>query len=99
MSIHKQCIIKALQWLVANNLLYKNIQINQRLLETWEDKFISSTITASIVHCNTNQHKRESYATDLNDSNFENYVDTAIAGTDIEVDHINSGCVYSDIDD
>ncbi len=53
----------------------------------------------NIVHCNANQHKREGYVTDLNDDNFENDLDTAIAGTDIEGDHINSGCVYSDIDD
>ncbi len=53
----------------------------------------------NIVHCNADQHEREGYATDLNDGNFENDLDAAIAGTGIEGDHINSGCVYSDIDD
>ena len=33
-SIRKYCIIKVLQLLVANNLLFENIQINHRLLET-----------------------------------------------------------------
>ncbi len=33
-SIWKHRIIEALQWLVANNPLYENIQINHRLLET-----------------------------------------------------------------
>ncbi len=37
--------------------------------------------------------------TDLNDGNFENDLDAAIAGTGIEGDHINSGCIYSDIND
>ena len=83
---------------MANNPLYDNIQINYRLLKTWEDKFIFSNIMNSIVHCNANQYKCEDYATDLNDSNFENGLDAVIAGTGIERDHINIGCVYSDID-
>ncbi len=53
----------------------------------------------NIIHCNANQHEREGYATDLNDGNFENDLDAAIAGNGIEGDHINSGCIYSDIDD
>ncbi len=52
----------------------------------------------NIVHCNADQHKREGYATDLNDGNFESDLDAAIVGTGIEGDHINNGCVYSDID-
>ncbi len=53
----------------------------------------------NIAYFNADQHKRKGYATDLNDSNFENDLDAAIVGTGIEGDHINSGCVYSDIDD
>ncbi len=53
----------------------------------------------NIVHCNADQHEREGYATDLNNGNSKNDLDVAIAGTGIEGDHINSGCVYSDIDD
>lgn len=98
-SIQKYHIIGALQWLVANNSLYENIKINHRLLKTWEDKFIPSSIIDTIVHCNTNQNKREGYATDLNNGNFENDLNAAIAGTDIEANHINSGYIYSDIDD
>ena len=98
MSIRKHRVIEALQWLVANNPLYENIQINHRLLETWENKSISSGIIDSIVQCNANQHKREGYATDLNDGNFENDLHTAIAGISIKEDHINIGYVYSDID-
>ncbi len=53
----------------------------------------------NIVYCNANKQEPEGYTTDLNDGNFENDLDAAIAGTGIEGDHINSGCVYSDIDD
>lgn len=37
--------------------------------------------------------------TDFNNSNFENDFDTNKAGTDIERNYINNGCVYSNIDD
>lgn len=83
---------------MTNNLLYKDIKINHCLLETWEDKFISSGIMDSIIYRNSDQYKREDYATDLNDSNFENDFNTAIACTGIEGNHINSGCIYNDID-
>ncbi len=99
MSIWKHRVMGALQWLVANNLLYENFQINHRLLETWEDEIIPSGIMDNIVHCNADQHECEGYATVLNNGNFENDLDTAIGGTGIQGDHINSGCVYSDIDD
>ncbi len=52
-----------------------------------------------MVHCDSDQHKRQGYATDLCDDNIENDLDAAIASAGIEGDHINSGCVYSDIDD
>ncbi len=98
-SIRKHRVIGALQWLVANNPLYENIQINHYLLKTWEDEFIPSGIVDNIVHCNADQHEREGYVTDLNDGNFENDLDAAIVGTGIERDHIHSGCVFNDIDD
>ena len=98
MSIRKHCVIGALQWLMANNLLYEYIQIYHRLLKTWEDKFIPSGIIDSIVYCNANQYKREGYTTDFNDSNFKNDLDATIVGTGIKEDHINTGCVYSNID-
>lgn len=54
-------------------------------------------IIDSIVHYNSNQHEYESYATDLNDGNYENNFNTVIASTSIKEDHINSGYIYSDI--
>lgn len=52
----------------------------------------------SIVQCNADQYKCESYATDLNNNNFENSFDATIASISIEGDHINNSCVYSNID-
>ena len=83
---------------MANNPLYKNIQINQCLLKTWEDKFIFSDIMDSSVYYNANQHKYKGYVTELNDGNFENNLNTAIASIGKERDHIHTCCIYSDID-
>ncbi len=69
------------------------------MLETWDDKFIFSDIMDTMVHCDSDQHKRQGYATDLCDGNFENDPDAAITSAGIEGDHINSCCIYSDIDD
>ncbi len=44
-------------------------------------QFISSSIIDTIVHYNANQHERESYATELNDCNFEKDLNVAIIGT------------------
>ncbi len=69
---------------MANNLLYENIQMNNHLLKTWEEKFIPFGIMDNIIHCNVDQYEYKDYATDLNDGNFENDLDAAIAGTGIK---------------
>lgn len=97
-SIQKYYVIGILRWLITNNPLYKNIEINHWLLTTWDDKFISSDIIDIIVDCNSDQHKQEGYAIDFCNGNFENNLDTAISYVGIEGDHINFGCVYSNID-
>ncbi len=83
-SIRKHRIIGALRWLIANNPLYKNIGINHRLLETWDDEVMPSGIMDTMVHCDSDQHERQGYATDLCDGNFENDLDAAIASAGIE---------------
>lgn len=52
----------------------------------------------NIVYCNSNQQKRGGYATHLNNGDFENDLDAAIINTGIERNHINSDCVFSNID-
>ena len=89
-SIQKYCVILTLHWLIANNPLYENIEINQRLLKIWEDEFF---IMDSMVHCNYDKHRRKNYASDLCNGNFENNLNAAIASTDIKRDYINSGCI------
>lgn len=50
-----------------------------------------------MINCNSDHYKHKEYITDLCDSNFENNLDATIANTSIKKDHINNGCVYSDI--
>lgn len=69
------------------------------MLETWEDKFIPFYIMDNIVYCNSDQHKCERYVTNLYDVNYENNLDAARVSFGIEEDYINTGCVYSNIDD
>ncbi len=73
--------------------------MNHRLLKIWGYEFIPFGIMNNIIHYNANQAEREGYTTNLNDRNFENDLDATIAGTGLKSDHINSGCVYNDIDD
>ncbi len=98
MSIQKHRVIGALRWLIAHNLLYKNIGINHRLLETWDEQFILFSIMDTMVDCNSDQYKQQNYATNLYNGNFKNNFNATIASAGIEGDHINFGCVYSDID-
>lgn len=51
-----------------------------------------------MIYCNFDQHKREGYATDFCNSNFENNFNAVIAGISIEKDYINSSCIYNNID-
>lgn len=52
----------------------------------------------SIVHGNLDYYEREDYMSDLSEGNFENDLNTAIATIGIECNHINSSCIYSNID-
>lgn len=52
----------------------------------------------SIVYYNFDQYKHKNYATNLFDNSFKNNLNAAIVSTGIKEDHINSGCLYSNID-
>lgn len=51
-NIRKHCVILALHWLMINNLLHENIEINQHLHKIWEDEFISFGIINSMIYWN-----------------------------------------------
>lgn len=72
--------------------------MNYCLLNTWDDEFIPSSITNSIVNCDSDHHKCLGYIANIGEDNLENDLHVAIADTGIEKNHIHSGCIYSDID-
>lgn len=84
MSIWKYHIISTLNWLVANNPLYKNIEINYCLLDILKNKFIPFGIIDNMLYFNPYHYKCVSYAINLCDKNDENNLNAAIPDIGIE---------------
>ena len=85
--------------MIANNALYKDIKINHWLLDKWDDEFIPSGIINNIVNCNFNYYKHWGYTDNICEDNYENDFHAAKMDIEIKGHHIQSGCVYSNIDD
>lgn len=82
---------------MANNLLYKDIEINYCLLNTWNKTFVFFCIINDIVNCNSDYHKHLGYVTNNGEDDLEK--DFYITETDIEIkkNYIHCGYIYSDI--
>lgn len=78
--------------------MYKDIEINHYLLNTEDDKFISSDITNKIINCNFDHYKHLSYTTNIYKNNPKNNFHTAIADIEIEKDYIYKSYIYNYID-
>lgn len=50
-----------------------------------------------MIYYNSDQYEHKKYTTEFCNSNFGNYFDIAIASKGIKKDYINSGCVYTNI--
>lgn len=50
LEVRKEMVLRAFQWLRLYNKLYNHIVINQELLGSWADSFISRDLEESIVH-------------------------------------------------
>lgn len=99
MIIKKQHIINVLNWLIANNSLYKNIEINYCLFNAWDNKFIPSNIISNIVNCNFNYYKYLGYIANICKNNYKNNYYTGITDTNIQKNHLYSSCIYININD
>lgn len=97
MSIQKYHLIDFLNQLIANHFLYKNIEINYRLLDIQKNKFILFDITINIVYCNPNHYKHISYTVNLYYNNYKNNHDATNTDTSIKKDYIYINYVYSNI--
>lgn len=97
LEVRKHVVYRALQWLRLNNDLYRQIRVNQELLDSWADSFIPEDLQNSVVPSEKNDHEEhEGYAADIAADNCENELQHAL--DDQTSDPISSGCVYSDVE-
>ena len=75
--IEKARVLRALVWLVQNNVLYRNITIDYELIESWEARFVPEVLieTAIITEDNWHLDQREGYITSLEGGSYENDFD------------------------
>ena len=79
--------------------MYKNNEINDCLLNIYDNEFISFDITNNIVNCNSNHYKHLSFIAYICENNHENNFHTSITDIGIEKNQIYSSCIYNNIDD
>jgi hypothetical protein len=66
LEIRKQHVLAALQWLVAHNRYYHDLEINHSLLSSWPAEFIPEQISANITYVDVSDHtEREGYVANL----------------------------------
>ena len=75
--IEKARVLRALVWLVENNVLYRNVTIDYELIESWEARFVPEVLveTAIITEDNWQLDQREGYITSLEGGSYENDFD------------------------
>jgi hypothetical protein len=75
--IEKARVLRALVWLVENNVLYRNVTIDYELIESWEARFVPEVLveTAIITDDNWQLDQREGYITSLEGGSYENDFD------------------------
>lgn len=96
LEVRKQVVYSALQWLCCHNELYRQVTVNNGLLDSWPDSFIPNDLQNSVVCTADDLNEREGYAADLTTHDYENDLQEALPE---EFRHmISSGCVYSDVD-
>jgi hypothetical protein len=65
--------LAALQFLVDHNPVYKDVNINRRMIDDWRQEFIPADIMDNITILSTDDtHEREGYAVSLENGNHEN---------------------------
>ena len=99
LEIRKQRVLAALQWLVAHNRYYHNLEINHSLLSSWPAEFIPEQISANISYIDVSDHtEREGYVANLETGNFENDLQATSDETCPDNDiTLSSGSLCTDI--
>ena len=72
-QVRKDNVLAALQFLVDHNPVYKDVNINRRMIDDWRQEFIPADIMDNITILSTDDtHEREGYAVSLENGNHEN---------------------------
>jgi hypothetical protein len=73
LTVRKDKVLRALQYLVENNPLYQDVVINYPMVDEWADDFIPAELQHHIISVNNTDHdERQGYTVDLQDGNYEN---------------------------
>lgn len=76
--VRKAKVLAALQYLVRHNPLYRDLQINQPIIDGWSDEFIPNEIQDNIIILDkVDHHEREGYSVNLETGNYENDLQAA----------------------
>ena len=100
LQVRKDKVLSALQYLVQNNPVYKNVTINHNMIESWDDDFIPSEIANNVIHAtHSDHHEREGYTVGLQAGNLENEFHAAqdAAFNVDDNDPFITGSVYTDV--
>ena len=97
--VKKNNVLKAFIWLKNHNCLYKNININQNIINEWNNEFVSFKLIDRIVQCESDSTEKNEYAANLINDNHENDFHHAISEIDVDQSELLSSCVYTDVND
>jgi hypothetical protein len=87
--------LTALQYLVQNNPVYKDVTINRNMIESWDNDFVPPEIANNILHAtHSDHHEREGYTVGLQAGNLENEFQAAQDADDAP---FITGSVYTDV--
>jgi hypothetical protein len=71
--IRKHKVLAALQYLIRHNRLYRDLTINQSMLDSWSDDFVPLELRDNIIQLDEpDHHEREGYTVNLAHGNYEN---------------------------
>ncbi|KAF3012721.1 hypothetical protein E8E15_000287 [Penicillium rubens] len=71
--IRRVKVLAALQYLVRNNHLYRELFINHSMIDNWSDEFIPLELRDNIIRLDEpDHHEREGYTVSLAQGNYEN---------------------------
>jgi hypothetical protein len=99
LEVRNDKVLAALQYLVQHNHLYRDLAINNAMMDNWSGDFIPPEIRDNIICLGSSDHEREGYTVSLQTGNYENDLHAA---QDVLVDDDNhevliSGSVCTDV--